>query len=122
MTGTVPPACLCRDPGELPASWLMAPLCFAPTPAAGVKGRVSFIAVLVSCFQGIPGFMFPRHSWVDDPKALLALCSQGISDISFQAGVLPPLLEWSASEASLVQLMIPASNALTVHRMEAVSE
>ena len=49
MTGTVRHACLCRDPAELLASWLKAPLCFAPTPAARCKGRVSHNYFLVIC-------------------------------------------------------------------------
>ena len=49
MTGTVRHACLCRGPAELLASWLKAPLCFAPTPAARFERRVSHNCFLVIC-------------------------------------------------------------------------
>lgn len=41
MTDTVHHACLCKDLAELLPSLLMGPLCFAPTPAARLRGSVS---------------------------------------------------------------------------------
>ena len=41
MTGTVRHACLCKDLAELLSSLPMGPLCFAPTPAARLRGCVS---------------------------------------------------------------------------------
>lgn len=46
MTDTVRRACLCKDLAGLLASLLMGPLCFAPTPAATLRGCVSGNAAL----------------------------------------------------------------------------